>query len=90
MLAQIHPSSGMAVHMRSSWSANLVPRNVQNPVDSPEKWQAECDAWRRVLSEYARGFLAGEAGHNALCKDGDFAYDPYVPVLARAGEVSDD
>jgi probable DNA repair protein len=90
VLAQIHPSSGMAVHMRSSWSANLVPRNVQNPVDSPEKWQAECDAWRRVLSEYARGFLAGEAGHNALCKDSDFAYDPYVPVLARAGEVSDD
>ncbi len=90
VLAQIHPSSGMAVHMRSSWSANLVSRKVQNPVDSPEKWQAECDAWRRVLADYARGFLAGEAGHDASCKDSDFAYDPYVPVLARAGEVSDD
>ncbi|MBB3048581.1 putative DNA repair protein [Litorivivens lipolytica] len=89
VLAQIHPR-GMMAHMRSSWSATLVPGKPRNPVDSPDKWQAECEAWERVLSGYAQGFLGGEAGHDSTRKDADFKFDPFVPVLARGGEVDDD
>lgn len=89
VLAQIHPRDGMMVHMRSCWAANLVDKTVRNPVDTPEKWEAELTAWRKVLAGYANGFLAGDSGHDYAQGAGAFPYDPYVTVLARE-EVLDD
>ena len=90
VLAQIHARDGMKVHMRSSWSASLVEKVVRNAVDTPDKWQAECTAWRRVLEDYATGFLGGDIAHDYQQNASAFAYDPYVSVLARASEVADD
>lgn len=90
VLAQIHARDGMKVHMRSSWCANLIDKKVNNPVDTPEKWQAECEAWRKVLLHYASGFLSGDIAHDYQQKASVFAYDPYVNVLARAQEMPDD
>jgi len=90
VLAQVHARDGMKVHMRSSWSANLVEKTVRNAVDTPEKWAAECEAWRKVLGNYARGFLSGDIAHDYQQDASAFAYDPYVSVLARAGEGDGD
>ncbi len=90
VLAQIHARDGMKVHMRSSWCANLVEKSVRNPVDTPEKWQAEREAWTKVLQHYAQGFLSGDIAHDYQQAPGAFAYDPYVSVLARAQELADD
>lgn len=89
VLAQIHPREGMMVHMRSNWTANLVDKKTRNPVDSPEKWEAELSAWRKVLTGYANGFLAGDIGHDFTLGAGAFPYDPYVSTLVRE-EVLDD
>jgi ATP-dependent helicase/nuclease subunit B len=87
VLAQIHARDGMKVHMRSSWCANLVDKKVRNAVDTPEKWQAESEAWTKVLQHYANGFLSGDVAHDYQQAASAFAYDPYVSVLARAQEV---
>lgn len=90
VLAQVHARDGMKVHMRSSWSANLVDKRVRNPVDTPEKWEAEREAWRKVLESYAGGFLSGTIAHDYQQSASAFAYDPYVSALARAEEVAGD
>lgn len=89
-LAQIHARDDMKVHMRSSWASNLVPKTVSNPVDTPEKWAAECEAWQKVLQRCAAGFLGGEAGHDYSLAASAFPYDPFVPALARAEVIEDE
>ncbi len=86
-LAQVHARDGMKVHMRSSWASNLVAKSVRNPVDTLEKWQGECEAWRKVLQQYASGFLNGDIAHDYQQVATAFAYDPYVLTLARGAEV---
>lgn len=90
VLAQIHARDGMKVHMRSSWCGNLIEKTVRNPVDTPEKWRAECEAWRKVLQHYAAGFLSGDIAHDYQQNASAFAYDPYVNVLARVQETQDE
>lgn len=90
VLAQVHARDGMKVHMRSNWCANLVSKTVKNPVDTPEKWQAERAAWTRVLQTYAAGFLSGDIAHDYQLDASAFRFDPYVATLARLEFADDD
>lgn len=91
-LAQIHPREGMTLHMRSNWSARLVPdvpKKIQNPVDDPQKWQAELEAWAGQLQRIAQDFLAGDIRHD-LSREAAWRYDefllPLLHVEAMHGE----
>ncbi len=90
-LAQVNARYGMSVHLRSNWAAHWQDgKKVRNPVDSPDKWRAELQAWSGVLRGYAEGFLGGCIDHDYSLGADAFPYDPYVTALARAAELSDE
>lgn len=85
-LAQIH-SDGIAEHMRSSWTAGLAAkRSRQESVDTPEKWQAECEAWDRQIQALASAFKAGDIRHDYDAGDDALRFDEQLLPLSREAE----
>jgi ATP-dependent helicase/nuclease subunit B len=65
MLAQLKSPDDLKIHMRSNWASSVVAKKPHsNDVDSPEKWQAELEAWSTALQDMAVGILAGNIEHD--------------------------
>lgn len=90
MLAQLRSPDELKVHMRSNWANSVIKkRSHDNDVDSPEKWQAELQAWEGALRDMAEGILAGNIAHDYSTQL-DRSFSAYLlPLLrdASAGEA---
>ena len=65
MLAQLKSPDDLKIHMRSNWASSVLAKKPHaNDVDTPEKWQAELDAWATALQDMAAGILAGNIEHD--------------------------
>ena len=91
MLAQLKSPEDLAIHMRSNWANSVIAKrpDKDNDVDSPDKWQAELDAWSTALQGMAEGILAGNIQHDYSQNYGRSFSQFLLPLLRDTVEQED-
>ena len=91
MLAQLKSPEDLAIHMRSNWANSVIAKrpDKDNDVDSPDKWQAELDAWATALQGMAEGILAGNIQHDYSQNYGRSFSQFLLPLLRDSLEQED-
>ncbi|CAA0105239.1 ATP-dependent helicase/deoxyribonuclease subunit B [Zhongshania aliphaticivorans] len=83
MLAQLKSPDDLKIHMRSNWANSVVAKKAHaSDVDSPEKWQAELEAWSTALETMAMGILAGNIEHD-FSKNHSRGFSTFLLPLLR-------